>query len=424
MGRTLPRVWPARRWFMVQRKARRWNLLAMASVLLAVILALMAITRIDIRPIQSRDGLRLSSGSRALTTDPAHLPANGWSSLRGDLVSAEEERFDQEALERTPYRVQVGIYAISTSELELNVPSYAASGYVWFHWDEPLQRYLQGQNTGIAERFALLNVLISDSDPRLQPVSAAPQKLGDGSYYQLFRYQSRYYIDRASFRHYPFMTVSLPLALEADDADGELDYNRLRLEPDLQHSGMGLYARIIGWLNSGWSIAEYRHHYATNFGLGGPESDYSQILYEISIGTSAWAAFWRLLLPLAVVMSMVLLVFKVRPDEQDARASIPVTVLLTLVFLQQGYRSTLPDLPFLTFLDMVYVVAYGVTLAAFVLVIWIGRRYGDMEEMPDGPARQSLQRNLHRLDDLWPLVVVVVGASAIAFCWLTLPPGG
>jgi hypothetical protein len=186
---------------------------------------------------------------------------------------------------------------------------------------------------------------------------------------------------------------------------------------------MGLYAQIIGWLNHGWSIAEYRHHYATNFGLGGPESDYSQVLFEISFGTSAWASFWRFLLPLAVVMSMVLLVFKVRSDEQDARASIPVTVLLTLVFLQQGYRAQLPDLPFLTFLDQVYVVAYVVTLVAFVLVIWIGRRYESMEQLPEGPAKQLLLQRLDRLDVIWPMLVVVLGAGAIVMCWLTLPAG-
>ncbi len=62
------------------------------------------------------------------------------------------------------------------------------------------------------------------------------------------------------------------------------------LEADIRNSGMGLYARIIGWLSQGWSIAEYRHHYASNFGLGGAESDYSLILFEISFGTSSWAA--------------------------------------------------------------------------------------------------------------------------------------
>jgi hypothetical protein len=405
------------------RKQKRWNLVAIGSVVLAVILALMAIGRIDVSQVRSRDALRLSASARALITDPRQLPASGWSTLRGDLLSESESRDDLQELQAARHHVQVGVYANTTSELDLSVPSYASSGYVWMRWDEPLQQYLQASGATIDQRFGLLNTLITDAPPQLEPVAAQPERLADGSYYQLFTFRGRYYLDRASFRHFPFMSVSLPLALEADDVDGALSYSQLRLEPDIRNSGMGLYAHIIGWLNQGWSIAEYRHHYASNFGLGGAESDYSMILFEISFGTSSWAAFWRLLLPLAVLMAMVLLVFKVRPDEQDARASIPVTVLLTLVFLQQTYRDDLPDLPFLTFLDQVYVVAYVVTLVAFILVIWIGRRYADMEAMEDGSARESLQQRLDHLDNSWPLLVVAFGGAAIALAWMAIPAG-
>ncbi|MFM2081256.1 MAG: hypothetical protein RLZZ124_1052 [Cyanobacteriota bacterium] len=405
------------------RKHKRWNLVAIGSVGLAVILALMAITRIDVSQVSSRDALRLSASARALITDPRQLPPSGWTTLRGDLLSEAEARVDQQDLETATHHVQVGLYANTTSELDLSVPSYASSGYVWMRWDEPLQRYLKANDATIDQRFRLLNTLITDAPPQLEPVGQAPELLDDGSYYQLFTYRGRYVLDQASFRHFPFMNVSLPLALEVDDVDGGLTYRQLRLEPDIRNSGMGLYARIIGWLNQGWSIAEYRHHYATNFGLGGGESDYSLILFEISFGTSSWAAFWRLLLPLAVLMAMVLLVFKVRPDEQDARASIPVTVLLTLVFLQQTYRDDLPVLPYLTFLDQVYVVAYVVTLVAFILVIWIGRRYADMEAMEDGSARTQLQQRLDHLDNSWPLLVVAFGGAAIVLAWMTIPPG-
>ena len=393
------------------------------SVVLAVILALMAISRIDVAQVRSRDVLRLSSSSRALITDPRQLPPSGWNTLRGDLLSESEARTDQAELESATHHVQVGVYANTTSELDLSVPSYASSGYVWLRWDEPLQRYLQANGATIDQRFGLLNTLITDAPPQLQPVGQAPERLADGSYRQLFTFRGRYYLDQASFRHFPFMSVSLPLAIEVNDVDGGLTYKNLRLEPDIRNSGMGLYARIIGWINQGWSIAEYRHHYASNFGLGGPESDYSLVLFEISFGTSSWAAFWRLLLPLAVLMAMVLLVFKVRPDEQDARASIPVTVLLTLVFLQQTYRDHLPDLPFLTFLDQVYVVAYVVTLVAFVLVIWIGRRYADMEALELGPERTNLQNRLEDLDNSWPLVVVAFSGAAITFAWMLIPAG-
>jgi hypothetical protein len=396
---------------------------AIVSVVLATLLAGLALSRIDMVPVLNRDALRLSASSRALTVEPQLLPGSGWSSLRGDVLTNGEAEQDRTELEEARFRVGVGVYMNSTYDLDLRIPSYSGNGYVWLQWDEDLEQYLEAKNRKIGDLFNLVNGLLSDSEPVLRQVAEGPVRRADGRYYQLFTYVGRFYIDKVSFRHYPFVNVSLPLVLEVDDEDGDFRYRSLRLMADIRNSGMGLYARIIGWLNGGWSIAEYRHHYATNFGLGGAEDDYSQIVFDISFGTSAWAAFWRLLLPLAVLMTMVLLVFKVRPDEQDARASIPVTVLLTLVFLQQGYRAELPNLPFLTFLDQVYVIAYVVTLLAFVLVIWIGRRYADMEAIEDPVARAILQRRLHRLDDGWPLVVVCLGVVGVTACWLTLPPG-
>ena len=70
-----------------------------------------------------------------------------------------------------------------------------------------------------------------------------------------------------------------------------------------------------------------------------------------------------------------------------------------------------------------YVVAYVVTLVAFVLVIWIGRRYADMEAMEEGPPREALQQRLDHLDNSWPLLVVAFGGTAIVTAWMLIPPG-
>ncbi|MCX5948492.1 MAG: hypothetical protein NTY67_10010 [Cyanobacteria bacterium] len=113
------------------RKQKRWNLVGIGSVLLATILAMMAIARIDVTPVRSRDALRLSSSARALTIDPRQLPPSGWSTLRGDVLSDGEARVDQEELERAPHHVKVGVYANTASELDLSIPSYSSSGYVW-----------------------------------------------------------------------------------------------------------------------------------------------------------------------------------------------------------------------------------------------------------------------------------------------------
>jgi hypothetical protein len=402
---------------MAPRKQKRWNILAALAVFAATLLAVLALARIDAEPLLSRDTVRLSAAPHSL----AAAGPGSWRPLRGEPPSAAELAEDQLALSRASHRVRVGVYATTTYDLDLSVPSYAANGYLWMRWEEPLQRLLEEKGVGIDQRINLVNGLVSDAEPILHPVSEAPERMEDGSYYQIFTFMARFQIDRPNFRRYPFASVSLPMVLEADDVDGTLDYANLRFIPDVESSGIGLDAGIIGWRNQDWSIAEYRYRYATDFGFGGGDADYSRVVFDVTVGTSAWAAFWRLLLPLAVVMAMVLLVFKVRPDEQDARASIPVTVLLTLVFLQQTYRAELPQLPYLTFLDQVYVIAFVVTLLAFVLVLWNGRRYGQLEEMPAGIERDRLESRLYRLDELWPLLVVLFTSVAVLVCWLSLP---
>ena len=58
---------------MAPRKQKRWNILAIVSVALATILGVMALASIDVEPVRSRDSLRLSSASRALTTDQRQM---------------------------------------------------------------------------------------------------------------------------------------------------------------------------------------------------------------------------------------------------------------------------------------------------------------------------------------------------------------
>ncbi len=407
---------------MAPLKQKRWNFFAAVALLLALVLGVTGISQLNFSTEPRTDSLQLSSAPRHQVLRADRTELDGWSSLRSSPPGQESFRLDASDADKALYRVQVGIYSTNTYDLDLSVPSFAANGYLWMSWGDALQQYLEKNNLGLEDRIILVNELLSDADPGLRAIGAA-ERMPDGSYYQLFSYIGRFYIDRASFRHFPFITVSLPIVLEADDVDGIFEYGNLRFVPDVENSGVGLFSGIIGWLKRSWSIAEYRHTYATNFALGGAPAAYSTVVYDIAFGTSSWSAFWRLILPLVVVMAMVLLVFKVRSDEQDARAGIPITVLLTLVFLQQTYRDELPQLPFLTFLDQVYVIAYVVTLLAFVLVIWIGRRYHELEQLPKGHDYDVMAQRLHTMDEIWPLTVVALSSVSVALCWFTLPPG-
>jgi hypothetical protein len=206
--------------------------------------------------------------------------------------------------------------------------------------------------------------------------------------------------------------------VEADDI--LLSYNRLQIIPDANGSGVGQFIDASnGWVNTGWAIDSYKHHYDTDFGFGEGASDYSQLVYQINYSTDSWLAFWKILIPIFIVMAMIVGATKLEPTHYDVRLTMPVTVLLTLVFLQQSHNGDLPRLSYMTFLDEVYVICYVLTLSAFVLMLWACRRYYAALKIED-PDLQALEmRRLDKSDDYWPTYVILAGIVSISISWFT-----
>ncbi len=99
-----------------------------------------------------------------------------------------------------------------------------------------------------------------------------------------------------------------------------------------------------------------------------PSSSYSWMVADVVLRTSAWASFFRWIMPLLVVMVIVIIVPSLGSRYFEARISIPSASLLTLVFLHDTYRGDLPNFPYLTYLDRLYVYAYIVCLLMFIFL--------------------------------------------------------
>mgnify|MGYP001108122841 FL=1 len=106
------------------RRRRKWNFLAIVSVVLAALLLILGISSLDVDQVPGRDSLRLSSASRALNTSLERLPRDGWSSQRGESLSGSEIQADLDALNDAKYHVKLGVYSNSTYDLDLSVPSF------------------------------------------------------------------------------------------------------------------------------------------------------------------------------------------------------------------------------------------------------------------------------------------------------------
>jgi hypothetical protein len=206
-----------------------------------------------------------------------------------------------------------------------------------------------------------------------------------------YRFISEFYSDQINYRGYPLGELPLELtlvpvplangAIRAYPYDGSVLASSdsplpLKIRVNRAESSVSRMWNMEGYQLSKWSF------------VSRPDRIEMQLFYS-PIG---WAAFVKWLLPLVITMTLMLLTPTLMVNFASERLAIPPVILLTLVFMQQAYRESLPSLPYLTLLDTLYAFSYMVTLAFFCEFIW---RANQLQRRPE-----QLKAPLQRLEAL------------------------
>ena len=384
-----------------------WDFLLILVIVVSGIFLVQFLGRENLDVISSRELLRLTSTPHIRNEAPD-------AATRGRPLKGAEIVRDSQLLEEAKYKVYTGIYVANNFSLDLEVPSFSSKGYIWMRWGQSFQNYLVGRGLAVSEIISLEN----DINPETSVITPLRdvRKFDDGTFGQGMLYTGDFYIDNLDLRRFPFNSVSLPVVLEVDDSIGDLTYDSLRLIPDLRDSGIGQYSDLFGWLTRGWSFGEFRHHFASGLGVSAVDEEYSQLIFDVSYQRSSWSAFWTLIQPLVVVMASIVLITRVLTE---FRVEIPIAVLLTLIFLQDGYRSELPNLPYLSFLDSVYAIAYLLSIVSFALVLYLEslKRKASLEQ---GDRRNLILNRIHIYEQSWPPISLLVMVLLSAASWLLI----
>ena len=384
-----------------------WDFLLIFVIVVSGIFLVQFLGRENLDVISSRELLRLTSTPHIRNEAPD-------AATRGRPLKGAEILRDSQLLEAAKYKVYTGIYVANNFSLDLEVPSFSSKGYIWMRWGQSFQDYLVGRGLAVSEIISLEN----DINPETSVITPLRdvRKFDDGTFGQGMLYTGDFYIDNLDLRRFPFNSVSLPVVLEVDDSIGDLTYDSLRLIPDLRDSGIGQYSDLFGWLTRGWSFGEFRHHFASGLGVSAVDEEYSQLIFDVSYQRSSWSAFWTLIQPLVVVMASIVLITRVLTE---FRVEIPIAVLLTLIFLQDGYRSELPNLPYLSFLDSVYAIAYLLSIVSFALVLYLEslKRRATLEQ---GDRRNLILNRIHIYEQSWPPISLLVMVLLSAASWLLI----
>jgi len=323
-------------------------------------------------------------------------------------------------------RVKVGILVNNNNSLDMNQPGYISEGYYWLEWSPSLQKKLNDLNVN-ANALVFFSNHLEPWDSAITPLANEPLRLANGDYYQAFNFSSKLYIDNLGLQRYPFQHLNLPIIVEPNDARDDLNFSRLRLVPDIKNSGIGRYATINGFVTKDWRMAEFRRIHDTDWSHADhakPINDddtattsYSAIVFDVEYLRSIRSAFWELFQPLIVVLAIVILSPSLSSALWDSRISIPTTAVLTLVFMQSGYKENLPDLPYLTFLDKIYVLAYAICLACFAMYVWAANRLNQTPGLDQEERRQQIMATIDTVDKRFQLACLTALAVGAVVAW-------
>jgi peptide/nickel transport system substrate-binding protein len=259
-----------------------------------------------------------------------------------------------------PTRVQrayVGVYLKSIRNLHANEGTFEAQLLLWARW-----RSSNGQDPGA---LTIDNALHMDREE-------LSREAQDGWTRVLWRISGTFH-GRFSLLNFPFDSQDLTLTI----AHPSLPASLLRLEPDVEHSGVDPELDIPGWL--------FEHRFAVFQGLAADGRDGvtvpglggSRVHFQIFLSRPLLSLLTKILLPLFIVLAMGQSTFWIEPSDASTRFMMVSTAVFAAICVHFTLSYTLPDAGHLVIADyyvfLVYSLLFGYIVSVTTSHLWFLR---------------------------------------------------
>ena len=265
----------------------------------------------------------------------------------------------------TATKVTVGLYAVNAYEIDTHANTFFFKGYLWLRWKGSVDPVSSLEFANSVEEWGLTVTNLTEK----------PQDLPGGYHLQQIRVQGRFF-EPFALGNYPLDKQNLQITLE----DTINDNSQIVYVPDTKDTTYDSTFQVPGWKVNGISVQANNHTYS-NFGdTSAKSTEYSALTFSIGIHRASNLFWWKLLLPLMLVLITNWLALLLSPKYSEIRTAMPATALLTTVFLQQSSLDAIQGVSSLVLMDLIYVIAYTTIVLTFAQVIWDNHKIKDDDE--------------------------------------------
>jgi hypothetical protein len=368
------------------------------------------------RPIASASTSRPGFAGQTISLASAEERA-----LEANSITASAGRASTRFQHRKPVTVQdpsrtieVGLHVENVHQLSLKDKNYWVEGWYWLRWPQAIQTVLEAEKIS-TDRMVEFTNQIEDNSMSIAIEEPEVLALPGNTFYQSFRFSGKFYVNDLDLSSFPFHEISLPVVIETRHTQLSCITGScigLRPDPVNIRSLIGQFAAINGYDIKSATITPFIHQYKSNFGVGAP-SAFAAVDFSIRYKTNPLAAFFQSILPLLVIIGIVIASPSLPGSMGDVRLAIPTTALLTMIFLQQSYRSEIPPLSYLCFIDCLYLYAYILSVVIFLLFCWGTYIY---TAAPEGATSHAVQR-IDRVDSFIQIGAILALVLLVPLAW-------
>ena len=300
-----------------------------------------------------------------------------------------------------PVNVKVGLFLTNLIEVDEVKEMFHISGYLFMTWKDP--RLAFSPAGGDAERSYnpdsvwVPHVFLVNATAQREKTNINIRGNPDGTihYLELFKAEltTSFYLEP-----FPFDSESLEMFVEPflDERD------TMTLEYDNQVAGVGTepFVELAQWKILGVQGTERRHAIAKT------GKEISELEIDVVVQRRYRYYIWKVFLPLFAMVAIAYSAFWIKTSDYYTQISITLTAILTEIAFLFAISSSLPKVPYLTFIDAFFLMSFAFSCACIVELVAV---HQILER--NRPVNAERVRTIARI--LYPViyltVVVVVG---------------
>jgi len=265
-----------------------------------------------------------------------------------------------------PVRVRVGLFLNNLIDVDEVKELFQISGYLFMTWKDPRLAFYPRpgatQREYTPDEIWIPSLLMINATERREKITVNIKGDPDGTihYIELFQAEltTSFYLEP-----FPFDDQSLEVFLQPflDERD------TVAMTYDEANSGVGTepFVELAQWKILGFKAAQQRRE------IGRSGKQIPELEIDLQVQRRSRYYIWKVFLPLIVMVAIAYSAFWIKIGDYYTQISITLTAILTEIAFLFAISSSLPKVPYLTFIDAFFLVSFVFSFVSMLELVLV-----------------------------------------------------